>query len=99
MTGPAGVALRLPGALRELAGGRREVIVAVPPGCAVGEVFDALRLTLPALERRIRDERGELRRHVNVFVGSDNVRDLAMLATPVPPGVEVHVIPAVSGGA
>jgi len=35
---------------------------------------------------------------VNVFVGSDNMRDLDDLATIVPAGVEVAVLAAVSGG-
>lgn len=95
---PATVSIRLPGALREFAGGRRAVEVVVSAGCDVGAVFDALRDRHPALERRIRDESGRLRRHVNVFVGTENIRDHAMLATPVPAGAEIHVIPAVSGG-
>jgi sulfur-carrier protein len=40
-----------------------------------------------------------VRTHVNVFVGEDNVRDIDGLATPVPAGVDVTVLPAVSGGA
>jgi molybdopterin synthase sulfur carrier subunit len=39
-----------------------------------------------------------VRQHVNVFVGPDNVRDLDGLSSVVPPGVEVSVLPAVSGG-
>lgn len=92
------VPVRLPGVLRELAAGSGEVRVEVPAGCDVAEVFDAMRREFPALERRIRDERGELRPHVNVFVGDTNVRDLAQQATKVPAGAELQVIPAVSGG-
>ena len=36
--------------------------------------------------------------HVNLFVGADNIRDLDGLATPVGPGEEVSIIPAISGG-
>lgn len=92
------VPVRLPGVLRELAAGSREIQVEVPAGCDVAEVFDVMRHTFPALERRIRDERGELRPHVNVFVDDTNVRDLAQQATKLPVGAELHVIPAVSGG-
>ena len=52
----------------------------------------------PGVGRRVRDEGGAVRSHVNVFVGPDNVRDLDGLATVVPAGVEVAVLPAVSGG-
>ncbi len=50
----------------------------------------------PAVGRRIRDEAGAVRRHVNVFIGDEKVRDLE--DTAVPEGAEVTVLPAVSGG-
>ena len=39
-----------------------------------------------------------MRRHVNLFVNSDNVRDLDGLDTPLAPGDVVTILPAVSGG-
>ncbi|MFC9975423.1 ubiquitin-like small modifier protein 1 [Spirillospora sp. NPDC127200] len=95
------VTVRLPGALRAAAGAAGAdgaVPVEVAAGGTVGDLLDALDAALPAVGRRVRDERGALRRHVNVFVGSDNVRDLALLATPLADGAEVHILPAVSGG-
>jgi molybdopterin synthase sulfur carrier subunit len=62
-------------------------------------VLDALATAHPSVGRRVRDESGALRRHVNVFVGPDNAKDLAGLDTPVPGGAEVSVLAAVSGGA
>jgi molybdopterin synthase sulfur carrier subunit len=47
---------------------------------------------------RVRDERGEIRRHVNVFVDGEDARRGEGLATRVRPGSVVHVINAVSGG-
>ena len=46
----------------------------------------------------MRNEQGDLRPHVNLFVGSENVRDLSGLATPLADGAELSIIPAVSGG-
>lgn len=46
----------------------------------------------------MRDEAGQLRRHVNVFVGADNARALDAADTVVPEGAEVSVLPAISGG-
>ncbi|MGQ0625068.1 MAG: ubiquitin-like small modifier protein 1 [Sporichthyaceae bacterium] len=94
----ATVRLRLPALLREHAGGAAVLEIDVDTTGTVGDVLDALIKPWPALERRIRDERGEIRRHVNVFVGEVHVRDSGGLATPVPAGAEIHVIPAVSGG-
>jgi molybdopterin converting factor small subunit len=97
VTGVA-VTIRLPGVLRELAGGARTVRLDVDGGTTLREVLDRLAAEYPALERRIRDERGVLRRHVNVFLGDANVRDGKELDTEVRPGAELYVIPAVSGG-
>jgi molybdopterin converting factor small subunit len=60
--------------------------------------MDAIAVAQPAVGRRVRDEAGTLRRHVNVFVGPDNARNLDDLATVVPEGAEVTLLPAVSGG-
>lgn len=64
----------------------------------VGSVLDALAVAHPALERRVRDEVGRTRVHVNLFVGADNVRDLDGLSTVITPGDELSIIPAISGG-
>ncbi|HEX5493938.1 MAG TPA: ubiquitin-like small modifier protein 1 [Mycobacteriales bacterium] len=92
------VTVWLAGALRPHAGGRTRVPVQVSPGTTVGGVLDRLFADAPSLARRVRDERGTLRRHVNVFVGTTNIRDAAGLDTPVGDGIEISVLPATSGG-
>lgn len=97
------VTLQLPGALAGYAGGRREVEVAVSgaeSGAAttVACVFDRLAGDMPALERRIRDERAVIRRHVNVYVDGTDIRNLAGAETQVRDGATIDVIPAISGG-
>ena len=92
------VQVRLPGVLRQHAGGVGLLEVDVPAGSAVGAVLDRITAEHPLLARHLRDERGVLRRHVNVFVGMDDIRGQELLDTPVPPGVEVFIAPAVSGG-
>jgi molybdopterin synthase sulfur carrier subunit len=93
------VRVRVPTALRELVSGSQTVVVDVDgDNVTVGSVLDALALEHPALERRVRDEMGRTRVHVNLFVGADNVRDLDGLATPITPGDELSIIPAISGG-
>ena len=64
----------------------------------VATLLDVMATQHPALERRIRDEQGRARPHVNLFIDSDNVRDRDGLATPILAGEELSVIPAVSGG-
>jgi molybdopterin synthase sulfur carrier subunit len=95
------VQVRVPTSLRGYAGGRS--VLEVDPAAlgddpTVRSLLDHLATTHPDLECRLRDERHRLRRHVNLFVGTDNVRDLAEQDTPLPAGAEVAVMPAVSGG-
>lgn len=96
------VTVRIPNQLRDLVGGAAAVEVdvgAVGDGSTtVAAVLDAVGRAHPPLERRVRDERGQARQHVNVFVGADNVRDRDGLATAVLPTEEVTILPAVSGG-
>jgi molybdopterin converting factor small subunit len=93
------VTIRLASGLREHAGGASHVEVDVTPPVAVSVVLDALAGAHPAIGRRMRDEEGTLRTHVNVFVGQDNIRDLEGGDTIVPENTEVALLSAVSGGA
>ena len=95
---PLKVVVRLAAGLRPHAGGATCVELDLPAPATIGAVIDTLAVVHPAVGRRLRDEAGSLRRHVNVFVGPDNMRDLDGMATEVPEGAEVAVLPAVSGG-
>jgi molybdopterin synthase sulfur carrier subunit len=97
-TGEAPVRVRIPAALRQATAGQATVDVAVGDAADVQALLDHLRSALPDLERRVRDEQGVLRRHVNVFVGTTNIRDLDEQATRLAGGDEVAILPAVSGG-
>jgi molybdopterin synthase sulfur carrier subunit len=92
------VVVRLAPALRNHAGGAPRLELELVPPVTIAAVIDAVAAEHPALGRRVRDEAGTLRRHVNVFVGADNARDLDDVDTLVPEGAEVAVLAAVSGG-
>jgi sulfur-carrier protein len=81
----------LRGPLRTLAGGRPDHEV---PGATVGELLLALEAAQPALRGWILDERGRVRRHINVFVGAE----AAAGDTAVGEDDRVNVLPAISGG-
>jgi molybdopterin converting factor small subunit len=87
----------LPGALRSLAGDRPALEVTGEPK-TVREVFADVRASHPAVWDRVFTEQGELRPHVNVFVGRDDIRWSGGMDTPVSAGAEVTILPAVSGG-
>jgi molybdopterin converting factor small subunit len=86
----------IPGPLQSFAGGQRRVDVARAE--TVGDALSALALVHPGVRDRVLDERGHVRPHINIFVGEDNIRDGAGLATPLPPECELAILPAVSGG-
>ncbi len=91
------ITIALPGALRPYAGGSLEVTL--EERCdTVGDALGALAGRHAGVVDRVVDERGELRRHVNVFVDGDNVRWLDGLRTAVEADSTIVIVPAVSGG-
>ena len=67
-------------------------------GTTVAEVVRALDERHPGLASYLVDERGALRKHVNVFVDEVLVRDRRALSDAVPEGARVYVMQALSGG-
>ncbi|RCV50295.1 MoaD/ThiS family protein [Marinitenerispora sediminis] len=93
------VTVILPGALRAESDGEARIAVPVDAGgVPLRRVLDELARRHPRLDRRLRDERGRLRRYVNVYVGAEECRSLEGLETPVAAGTEVWVLPSVAGG-
>ena len=60
--------------------------------------LEDLERSQSALYRNLCDETGKVRRHLNVFVNTDNVRDLDGIDTTLTAGDVVTILPAVSGG-
>jgi molybdopterin converting factor small subunit len=92
------VRVLLPRLLADCTGGRTSVSVDLPGPGTVCALLDVLAVEHPVFDRRVRDETGALRRHVNVYVDGEEVRRLSGLATPVPAGAEVMVVQSVAGG-
>lgn len=86
----ATVNLRSP--LREMADGKSQVEVG---GATIKEAIDDLERSFPKLAGWVLDEHGVLRRHVKLFVNGEGVGTDA----PVTERDEIHIIPAISGGA
>ena len=89
------VTVFLPEPLRSYCGGIAELPL---PARTVRDLLNRIELTQPVLYRNVCDETGAVRRHLNIFVNADNVRDLDGLQTVLTNGDVVAIIPAVSGG-
>jgi molybdopterin synthase sulfur carrier subunit len=87
--------VRVPTILRTYTKGESEVSV---DGATLADVLDSLDSTYPGIKGRVLDEQGRLRRFVNVYVGTDDVRFSEGLETVIPDGAQVSIIPAVAGG-
>ncbi|WP_455353240.1 MoaD/ThiS family protein [Streptomyces sp. SYSU K217416] len=68
-------------------------------GTTVAEAFEDFAARYPAVRSLLRDSAGRLLPHINVFVNGDDIRGLDGETTAVTDRDEVHVIPAMAGGA
>jgi sulfur-carrier protein len=92
------VLFNIPGPLRQFTENRSSVRVEVKAAADLREALLALFAAYPGLRDRVLTEAGETRQHVNIFVANENVRYRGGLATAVPAGAEVSIVPAISGG-
>ena len=67
-------------------------------GGSVSELLESLEQSFPGIKARLCDDRGELRRFVNFYVNSEDIRFLEGKKTALKDGDEVSIVPAVAGG-
>ncbi|HTU79574.1 MAG TPA: ubiquitin-like small modifier protein 1 [Solirubrobacteraceae bacterium] len=89
------VLVKIPAQLRAAAGGESETQL---DGATVQDVLNGLFERHEELRARIANDDGSLRRFVNVYLAGEDIRFLDGLATPVPDGAELTILPAVAGG-
>ena len=87
--------VRIPTPLRKFTQGHEEVSIA---GADVGEILTNLEAAHPGIRERICDDKGKVRRFVNIFVGDEDIRFLENLETKVAENDELSIIPAIAGG-
>jgi molybdopterin converting factor small subunit len=92
------VTVLVPSVLRGDCGGVHSLDLTLAPEASLGDLFDAVAETHPRLERRIRDEQGNIRRYVNVYVDGEESRHIGGTKAPLKDGTEVQVLPSVAGG-
>jgi molybdopterin converting factor small subunit len=67
-------------------------------GATVREALDAVFAENPQLRGYVLDDRGELRKHVVVFIDGEMVQDRSGLNDTVGSNSELYVMQALSGG-
>jgi len=87
--------VRIPTPLRKLT--NNEEVVEVNSN-TIGEAIAELQTRYPGIKERLLDEKGEVRRFVNVYVNEEDIRFLKNAQTPVKSGDEISIIPAIAGG-
>ena len=95
MTEATTIRVHVPSMLRDCCAGASELPLSA---ASVRAALDQIEERYPSLYRSVCDETGAVRRHVNLFVNADHMRDLDGLDTPLRPGDVVTILPAVSGG-
>jgi molybdopterin synthase sulfur carrier subunit len=89
------IKVRIPTPLRPLTRGQGEVEA---KGGSIAELIDNLNASHPGLKDRLCDEKGELRRFVNIYVNEEDIRFQKGKDTVLKEGDEVSIIPAIAGG-
>ncbi|HUD65311.1 MAG TPA: MoaD/ThiS family protein [Candidatus Sulfotelmatobacter sp.] len=91
------VTFHIPGALREFTAGHGQVEIDLSPATLADALSDLWTL-YPGVRDRVVNEQGQVRQHINIFIGDENIRYTGGLASPVPAGCQISIVPAVSGG-
>ncbi len=89
------ITVHVPGPLRAYCAGAKELAVLA---ANVQAALLELARQYPLLYAGVCHETGAVRRHINLFVNTNNVRDLQGLDTPLAPGDVLVILPSVSGG-
>jgi len=89
------IKVRIPTPLQKLTKDQAEV---ESKGSTVRELIDDLEKNYPGIKERICDEKGKVRRFINIYVNEEDVRFLKGDDTPVKDGDEISIIPAIAGG-
>ncbi len=89
------IKVRIPTPLRPMTGGKGEIEV---KGGSVGEMIEHLNSSHLGIKDRLCDEKGDLRRFINIYVNEEDIRFLTGKDTPLKEGDEVSIVPAIAGG-
>jgi molybdopterin converting factor small subunit len=91
------VIVYIPEPLREFSEGQSEVKIEGSPA-TLADALSALWTIFPGLRDRVATETGEIRQHINIFIGEEDVRFTGGLASRIPAEAEISIVPSITGG-
>ena len=91
------VIVKIPAPLRPLTANLGEV--AVENAATVQAALDELSRKYPAIKDKLLDDKGALRRYVNLFRNDEDIRHGKGLGTALNEGDKLTIVPAIAGGA
>jgi molybdopterin synthase sulfur carrier subunit len=89
------VRVRVPTPLRRFTAGIDEVPA---DGASIRLVLEDLERRHPGMRERLLDDKGEIRRFVNIYLNGDDIRFLDSLNSKVKDGDDISIVPAIAGG-
>ena len=89
------ITVQIPTALRRHTDGVGSITCAASN---LGELFSVLDEKFPDLKPHIRDDKGQIRRFLNIYVNEEDIRHAKGPETPVKDGDTIMIVPAIAGG-
>ena len=89
------IKVRVPTPLRRFTSGVDEVTAS---GDSIRAIITDLERNHPGISERLMDDKGELRRFVNIYLNGDDIRFLNQLNSTVKDGDDISIVPAIAGG-
>ena len=89
------IKVRVPTPLRRFTAGVDEVTAS---GDSIRAIIIDLERNHPGISERLMDDKGELRRFVNIYLNGDDIRFLNQLNSTVKDGDDISIVPAIAGG-
>ena len=89
------VTVSIPTPLRKLTNNESEVSIEAG---SVGDLVDALDAAYSGIAEKLLDEKGDIRRYVNIFVNDEDIRFLDGKGTTLKDGDNISIVPAIAGG-
>ena len=88
----------IPTPLRQFTGGRSNVEID-DSSATLADALAKLWQLYPGLHDRVVTEQGQIREHINIFIGDENIQFTGGMMSRVRAGSEISIVPAISGGA